>query len=55
MESVGDDVVDEILEHQFTTPGVFNLPVCGASEAGDNWWAHSNKGKGRHPKHYPCD
>lgn len=55
VDTLDQETIDEMYDSKWTTPGVFTIPVCGEYEAGHNWWAHSNSGKGPAPKHYPCN
>lgn len=42
VDTVSEDMLEDMYEQKYTTPGVFTIPVCSEDEAGDNWWAHSN-------------
>lgn len=52
---VNEQVIEDMMEHEYTTAGVFVLPVCSYKEAGRNWWEHSNDSEDSSPKHYPCN
>ncbi|KAJ6129300.1 hypothetical protein N7512_002080 [Penicillium capsulatum] len=57
-EDLSEDEFSYIYDLKWTSPGVFSIPVCGAAEAGENWWRHSNKShkKGSYGSDfYPCN
>ena len=38
LPEVNHDLLNQLLEDDISTPGVFNIPVCTLSEARHNWY-----------------